>query len=156
MPDKSGEIFSLDEIDKAIIGELQVDGRMAFSQLAPKVGLSQAAVRQRVNRLTERGVIQIVAVTDPLSLGLTTQAMVGVTVSGDVRQVAAAIGAMEEAEYVLVTAGRYDVLAEVLCANNESLLNLVNDKILGLSGVTGTEVFSILRMEKMTFSWGTG
>ena len=156
MPDKSGEIFSLDEIDKAIIGELQVDGRMAFSQLAPKVGLSQAAVRQRVNRLTERGVIQIVAVTDPLSLGLTTQAMVGVTVSGDVRQVAAAIGAMEEAEYVLVTAGRYDVLAEGLCANNESLLNLVNDKILGLSGVTGTEVFSILRMEKMTFSWGTG
>jgi len=156
MPDKSGEIFSLDEIDKAIIGELQVDGRMAFSQLAPKVGLSQAAVRQRVNRLTERGVIQIVAVTDPLSLGLTTQAMVGVTVSGDVRQVAAAIGAMEEAEYVLVTAGRYDVLAEVLGANNESLLNLVNDKILGLSGVTGTEVFSILRMEKMTFSWGTG
>ncbi len=156
MPDKSGEIFSLDEIEKAIIGELQVDGRMAFSQLAPKVGLSQAAVRQRVNRLTERRVIQIVAVTDPLSLGLTTQAMVGVTVSGDVRQVAAAIGAMEEAEYVLVTAGRYDVLAEVLCANNESLLNLVNDKILGLSGVTGTEVFSILRMEKMTFSWGTG
>ncbi|HIG24924.1 MAG TPA: Lrp/AsnC family transcriptional regulator [Acidimicrobiia bacterium] len=156
MPDKSGEIFSLDEIDKAIIGELQVDGRMAFSQLAPKVGLSQAAVRQRVNRLTERGVIQIVAVTDPLSLGLTTQAMVGVTVSGDVRQVAAAIGAMEEAEYVLVTAGRYDVLAEVLCANNESLLALVNDQILGLPGVTGTEVFSVLRMEKMTFSWGTG
>jgi len=156
MPDKRGEVFSLDDIDKAIINELQVDGRMAFSQLGPKVGLSQAAVRQRVNRLTERGVIQIVAVTDPLSLGLTTQAMVGVTVSGDVRQVAAAIGAMEEAEYVLVTTGRYDVLAEVLCKNNESLLNLVNDKILGLSGVTGTEVFSILRMEKMTFSWGTG
>ncbi|MDE0927826.1 MAG: Lrp/AsnC family transcriptional regulator [Acidimicrobiales bacterium] len=156
MPDKRGEVFSLDDIDKAIINELQVDGRMAFSQLGPKVGLSQAAVRQRVNRLTERGVIQIVAVTDPLSLGLTTQAMVGVTVSGDVRQVAAAIGAMEEAEYVLVTTGRYDVLAEVLCKNNESLLKLVNDKILGLSGVTGTEVFSILRMEKMTFSWGTG
>ena len=90
------EVFPLDDVDRAIISELQVDGRMSYAELGPKVGLSQAAARQRVNRLTERGVMQIVAVTDPLSLGLTTQAMVGITVVGDVRVVAAAVAELVE------------------------------------------------------------
>ena len=156
MSEPRSEIFALDDVDKAIIRELQVDGRMAYAQLSPKVGLSQAAVRQRVNRLLERGVFQIVAVSDPLSLGLTTQAMVGITVTGDVRGVAAAVAAMGEAEYVLITTGRYDVLAELLCTDNDALLELVNDRIRVIDGVAATEVFSILKMEKLTFSWGTG
>ncbi len=150
------EVFQLDDVDKAIIRELQVDGRIPYAKLAPKVGLSQAAVRQRVNRLTERGVMQVVAVTDPLSLGLTTQAMVGIAVTGDVRAAAAAVAALDEAEYVLITAGRYDVLAEVICEDNEALLGLVNDRIRSIEGVTSTEVFSILKMEKLFFAWGTG
>ena len=156
MSEPRSEIFALDDVDKAIIRELQVDGRMAYAQLSPKVGLSQAAVRQRVNRLLERGVFQIVAVSDPLSLGLTTQAMVGITVTGDVRVVAATVAAMGESEYVLITAGRYDVLAELLCTDNDALLELVNDRIRVIDGVAATEVFSILKMEKLTFSWGTG
>ena len=156
MPEPRSEIFALDDVDKAIIRELQVDGRMAYAQLSPKVGLSQAAVRQRVNRLLERGVFQIVAVSDPLSLGLTTQAMVGITVTGDVRGVAATVAAMGESEYVLITTGRYDVLAELLCTDNDALLELVNDRIRVIDGVAATEVFSILKMEKLTFSWGTG
>ena len=156
MSEPRSEIFALDDVDKAIIRELQVDGRMAYAQLSPKVGLSQAAVRQRVNRLLERGVFQIVAVSDPLSLGLTTQAMVGITVTGDVRGVAATVAAMGESEYVLITAGRYDVLAELLCTDNDALLELVNDRIRVIDGVASTEVFSILKMEKLTFSWGTG
>jgi len=156
MSEPRSEIFALDDVDKAIIRELQVDGRMAYAQLSPKVGLSQAAVRQRVNRLLERGVFQIVAVSDPLSLGLTTQAMVGITVTGDVREVAAAVAAMGESEYVLITTGRYDVLAELLCTDNDALLELVNDRIRAIDGVASTEVFSILKMEKLTFSWGTG
>ena len=156
MSEPRSEIFALDDVDKAIIRELQVDGRMAYAQLSPKVGLSQAAVRQRVNRLLERGVFQIVAVSDPLSLGLTTQAMVGITVTGDVRGVAAAVAAMGEAEYVLITTGRYDVLAELLCTDNDALLELVNDRIRAIDGVASTEVFSILKTEKLTFSWGTG
>ena len=156
MSEPRSEIFALDDVDKAIIRELQVDGRMAYAQLSPKVGLSQAAVRQRVNRLLERGVFQIVAVSDPLSLGLTTQAMVGITVTGDVRGVAATVAAMGESEYVLITTGRYDVLAELLCTDNDALLELVNDRIRGIDGVAATEVFSILKMEKLTFSWGTG
>ena len=156
MSEPRSEIFALDDVDKAIIRELQVDGRMAYAQLSPKVGLSQAAVRQRANRLLERGVFQIVAVSDPLSLGLTTQAMVGITVTGDVRGVAATVAAMGESEYVLITTGRYDVLAELLCTDNDALLELVNDRIRVIDGVAATEVFSILKMEKLTFSWGTG
>ncbi|MCH2414920.1 MAG: Lrp/AsnC family transcriptional regulator [Acidimicrobiales bacterium] len=156
MSEPRSEIFALDDVDKAIIRELQVDGRMAYAQLSPKVGLSQAAVRQRVNRLLERGVFQIVAVSDPLSLGLTTQAMVGITVTGDVRGVAATVAAMGESEYVLITTGRYDVLAELLCTDNDALLELVNDRIRAIDGVASTEVFSILKTEKLTFSWGTG
>ncbi len=152
----TSEVFPLDEKDRSIITELQVDGRMSYADLAPRVGLSQAAVRQRVNRLIGRGVMQVVAVTDPLSLGLSTQAMVGISVSGDVRAVAAAVSECREAEYVLITAGRYDVLAEVLCEDSEALLSLVNDRIRSIDGVASTEVFSILKMEKMTFSWGTG
>jgi len=152
----TSEVFALDDVDRAIITELQADGRMSYADLSPRVGLSQAAVRQRVNRLLDRGVMQVVAVTDPLSLGLATQAMVGITVSGDVRDVAAAVSANHEAEYVLITAGRYDVLAEVICEDNDALLELVNDRIRSIDGVASTEVFSILKMEKMTFAWGTG
>ena len=152
----TSEVFPLDDVDRAIITELQVDGRMSYAALAPRVGLSQAAVRQRVNRLLERGVMQVVAVTDPLSLGLNTQAMVGIIVSGDVRTVAAEVSAHREAEYVLITAGRYDVLAEVLCEDNEALLSFVNDRIRSIDGVASTEVFSVLKMEKITFAWGTG
>ena len=150
------EVFKLDTVDRAIISELQVDGRMSYAELGPRVGMSQAAVRQRVNRLIDRGVMQVVAVTDPLSLGLSTQAMVGITVSGDVRTVAAAVADLVEAEYVLITAGRFDVLAEVLCEDNDALLTLVNDRILQIDGVTSTEVSPVLKMEKLTFSWGTG
>ena len=150
------EVFTLDTVDRAIISELQVDGRMSYAELGPKVGMSQAAVRQRVNRLIDQGVMQVVAVTDPLSMGLSTQAMVGITVLGDVRAVAAAVADLVEAEYVLITAGRFDVLAEVLCEDNAALLALVNDWIRSIDGVASTEVFSILKMEKLTFSWGTG
>ncbi|MEE3205450.1 MAG: Lrp/AsnC family transcriptional regulator [Actinomycetota bacterium] len=150
------EVFKLDTVDRAIISALQIDGRMSYAELGPRVGMSQAAVRQRVNRLIDRGVMQVVAVTDPLSLGLSTQAMVGITVSGDVRTVAAAVADLVEAEYVLITAGRFDVLAEVLCEDNDTLLTLVNDRILQIDGVTSTEVSPILKMEKLTFSWGTG
>ena len=150
------EVVKLDTVDRAIISALQVDGRMAYAEPGPRGGMSQAAVRQRVNRLSDRGVMQVVAVTDPLSLGLSTQAMVGITVSGDVRTVAAAVADLVEAEYVLITAGRFDVLAEVLCEDNDALLTLVNDRILQIDGVASTEVSPVLKMEKLTFSWGTG
>jgi Lrp/AsnC family transcriptional regulator, regulator for asnA, asnC and gidA len=140
----------IDEIDKAIIRELQLDGRMPYAKLGPAVGLSQAAVRQRVQRLIENGVMQVVAVTDPLTLGFGLQAMVGLEVDGDLR------AKVDEVSYVVVTTGRFDMLVEVVCRDNEQLLALVNDVIRALPGVRSAEVFSYLHLEKQTYSWGTG
>ena len=147
---------AIDEIDKAIIRELQLDGRMPYAKLGPAVGLSQAAVRQRVQRLIEHGVMQVVAVTDPLMLGFGLEAMVGVEVEGDIRAVAAKLAKVDEVSYVVVTSGRFDLLVEVVCRDNEQLLAVVNDVMRSLPGVRTTETFTYLHLEKQTYSWGTG
>ena len=146
--------LELDDTDKAIIRALQIDGRAPYSKLGPAVGLSQAAARQRVQRLVDRGVMQVVAVTDPATLGFAVQAMVAVSVTGDVRSVAAAVGGLDDVEYVVITAGRYDLLVEVVCADMASLLDLVNDRIRATEGVAATEVFTYLSLVKQTYSWG--
>ncbi len=144
----------IDETDKAIIRELQLDGRMPYSKLGPKVGLSQAAARQRVQRLVDRGALQVVAVTDPAMLGFAVQALVGIGVTGDVRAVADALSELDEVEYLVITAGRYDIFVEVVCVDMGHLLELVNDRIRVLDGVNGTEIFSYLHLVKQTYSWG--
>lgn len=146
----------IDEIDKAIIRELQNDGRLPFAKLAPIVGLSQAATRQRFNRLVEGGVIQVVAVTDPAMLGLDYQAMLGVGVSGDVKEVADKLCLIEGVDYVVVTAGRYDLLVEVVAGDANTFLDLVNDTIRPISGIASVEIFSYLRLVKQVYDWGTG
>lgn len=148
--------LDLDETDKALIRALQIDGRTPYSKLGPAVGLSQAAARQRVQRLIDRGVMQVVAVTDPATLGFAIQAMVAISVIGDVRQVAAALEPLSEVEYVVITAGRFDLLVEVVCTDQSHLLDLVNDQIRAIPGVTSTEVFTYLRLVKQTYSWGVG
>jgi Lrp/AsnC family transcriptional regulator for asnA, asnC and gidA len=153
--ERAAAAVAIDEIDKAIIRELQVDGRLSYAQLGPLVGLSQAAVRQRVQRLIDRGVMQVVAVTDPLMLGFTVEAMVGVGVDGDVRLVARTLAQLPEIDYVVVTAGRHDLLVEVVCEDQEHLLQLVNDVIRAQPGVRSAEVFTYLHLEKQTYSWGT-
>jgi len=147
-------VAELDDTDKAIIRALQLDGRAPYTKLAPQVGLSQAAVRQRVQRLIDRGVMQVVAVTDPAMLGFAIQAMVAVTVTGDVRRVAAALAGFEEVEYVVITAGRFDLLVEVVCTDQQHLLALVNDRVRAIDGVTKTEVFTYMNLVKQTYSWG--
>lgn len=144
----------LDAVDKAIISALQEDGRTPYSKLGPAVGLSQAAVRQRVQRLVESGVMQVVAVTDPAMLGLGLQAMVGLRVAGDVKAVADAVAAVPDCEYVVITAGRYDLLVEVVASDTARLLDLVNDRLRSIPGVTGTEVFTYLSLVKQTYAWG--
>jgi len=145
----------LDEIDKAIITHLQVDGRMPYSRLAPAVGLSQAAVRQRVQRLMDKGVMQVVAVTDPTVLGFPVQAMIGVDVDGDARAAAAALADLDVVEYVVVTAGRYDIMCEVVCVDMAHLLDVVNDRIRPVPGVRSTEILTYLSLVKQTYAWGT-
>jgi Lrp/AsnC family transcriptional regulator for asnA, asnC and gidA len=152
---RRGPAVPPDDIDKAIIRELQIDGRIAYAQLGPKVGLSQAAVRQRVQRLIENGVMQVVAVTNPLMLGFNLQAMIGVHAEGDLRAIAEKLAEVPEIDYVVIASGRFDLLVEVVCADNEELLTLVTDVIRSVPGVRATEIFTYLHLQKQTYSWGT-
>lgn len=145
----------LDEIDKAILRELQADGRLPYSKLAGIVGLSEAATRQRVNRLTERGVMQVVAVTDPTKMGFGYQAMVGVNVQGDPGVVADDIAKIENADYVVITAGRFDLIVELFCRDADHLLEIVGRQLRSIPDVVGTEIMSYLKLVKQTYDWGT-
>lgn len=145
----------LDDVNKHIIEQLQQDGRMSYAALAKAVGLSEAAVRQRVQRMLDAGVMQIVAVTDPLSLGFTRQVMIGLKVEGDLRSVAKKVAEIPEVDYVVICAGAYDLLAELVCTDDEHLLSLLNDQIRTISGVTATETFVYLKLAKQTYAWGT-
>jgi Lrp/AsnC family transcriptional regulator, regulator for asnA, asnC and gidA len=145
---------SLDDVDKRIIEQLQQDGRRPYTQIAPAVGLSEAAVRQRVQRLIDSGVMQIVGVTDPKMVGFGRQAMIGLSVEGDTRTVADALAALAEVVYVVLTAGSLDVLVEVVVEDDEHLLELLNKKIRTIDGVRYTETFMYLRIHKETYAWG--
>jgi Lrp/AsnC family transcriptional regulator for asnA, asnC and gidA len=145
----------LDAVGKAIVEQLQEDGRRPYATIARAVGLSEAAVRQRVARLQEAGVIQIVAVTDPLQLGFRRQAMVGIKSDGDVVDLADALAEMPEVDYVVITAGSYDVLIEAVCEDDEHLLELVGRRIRALPGVRSTETFVYMKLRKQHYNWGT-
>lgn len=145
----------LDDVSKAIIEQLQADGRRSYADIGKAVGLSEAAVRQRVQRLQEAGVMQIVAVTDPMQLGFTRQAMIGIRAEGDTRAIAEQLASIPEIDYVVLTAGSFDLLAEVVCENDEELLDLLNSHIRSIDGVQQTETFVYLRLQKQYYNWGT-
>jgi Lrp/AsnC family transcriptional regulator for asnA, asnC and gidA len=144
----------LDELNRAIISQLQQDGRRSYAAIAKAVGLSEAAVRQRVQRLLDGGVMQIVAVTDPLQLGFARQAMVGVRADGDLSEVADKLASLPEVDYVVVTAGSFDLLVEVVCNDDDHLLSLLNNSIRTVPGVRDSETFVYLKLAKQTYSWG--
>lgn len=144
----------LDAQDKAIIAELQRDGRAPYAAIADTVGLSETAIRKRVKRLTDAGVVQIVAVTDPMQLGFDRQAMIGIRVAGPLEPVAEALAAMPEVDYVVITAGSYDVLAEVVCESDAHLLELVSGRIRAIEGVRETDTLMYLKLQQQTYAWG--
>jgi Lrp/AsnC family transcriptional regulator, regulator for asnA, asnC and gidA len=145
----------LDAMSRAIIEQLQADGRRPYAKIAAAVGLSEAAVRQRVSRLIETGVVQIVAVTNPLQLGFTRQAMIGIKAEGNLDSVVERLNSMDEVDYVVVTAGSFDILAEVVCEDDDHLLDLLNHEIRVIPGVRSTESFVYLKLSKQTYQWGT-
>lgn len=144
----------LDDVSKAIIEQLQQDGRRSYAAIGKVVGLSEAAVRQRVQRLIEAGVMQVVAVTDPLELGFARQAMIGVRVTGPLEEIAEQLVAFDEVDYVVVTAGSFDLLVEAVCESDDHLLELISQKIRTVPGVVSTETFMYLKLKKQTYSWG--
>lgn len=143
----------IDDIDLQIIAALQVDGRASFAELATKIDLSQAAIRLRVNRLLATGVFQIVAVTDPLTIGFKVQAMLGLNVDGDIQLLSDKICALDSVVYVLLTAGRFDMLVEVLCADNDDLLEMMSG-LRALDGVSSLEAFTYLQLAKQSYAFG--
>jgi Lrp/AsnC family transcriptional regulator for asnA, asnC and gidA len=143
-----------DDIDKALITALQRNGRESYATLAKIVGLSEAAVRQRVQRLLDDGVVQIVGVTDPMVMGFQRWAMVGIVVEGDVRKVADQLTAIDEIDYVVLTAGSFDLLIEVVCEDDDRLLALLNDHVRSIPAVRSTETFVYLKLAKQTYAWG--
>jgi Lrp/AsnC family transcriptional regulator for asnA, asnC and gidA len=144
----------LDDVSKSIIEELQQDGRRSYAAIGKVVGLSEAAVRQRVQRLVDSGVMQVVAVTDPLQLGFARQAMIGIRASGELQPIADAVAALDEVDYVVITAGSYDLLVEVVCESDEELLDVLSTKIRTIENVVFTETFMYLQLRKQTYSWG--
>jgi len=144
----------LDDTSRAIIAELQQDGRRAYATIGKSVGLSEAAVRSRVQRLTESGVLQVVGVTDPLQLGFARQAMLGVRVAGDVEPVADRLSTLEDVAYVVVTAGSFDLLVEIVCRDDDHLLDVVNRQIRAMPDVLSAEIFLYLKLAKQTYAWG--
>ena len=144
---------NLDDVDRAIIEQLQADGRMPYTRLGAAVGLSEAAVRQRVQRLIDTGTLQIVAVTDPLQLGFRRMAMVGIRAEGDTSEIAAKLEAFPDIDYLVMTAGSFDLLAEVVVEDDAGLLELGN-RIRGVPGVRSTETFIYLGVVKQTYAWG--
>jgi Lrp/AsnC family transcriptional regulator for asnA, asnC and gidA len=146
---------SLDSVAKGIIEQLQQDGRRSYAAIGKAVGLSEAAVRQRVQRLTEAGVVQIVAVTDPLQLGFERQALIGLKTTGDVNTLADTLAGIPEVDYVVITAGSFDVIAEVVCEDDDHLLQLLSTQIRSLDGVVATETFVYLKLRKQLYDWGT-
>lgn len=145
--------IDLDAKDRQIIAALQINGRANYAEMAKRIDLSPAAIRLRVNRLLESRVLEIVAITDPLSIGFTVQAMIGLTIDGDIEALSDEIGALESAVYVVLTAGRFDLLVELLCADNEHLLKVLND-LRALDGVVSLEAQTYLRLAKQTYAWG--
>jgi Lrp/AsnC family transcriptional regulator, regulator for asnA, asnC and gidA len=143
-----------DDVSRAIIEQLQEDGRRPYATIGKAVGLSEAAVRQRVQKLVDTGVMQIVAVTDPMQIGFARQALLGVSVSGDVEAVAEELGKIAEVDYIVITAGSFDLFAEVVVEDDAHLLTLINGRIRSIPGVTRTETFLYLKLVKQTYNWG--
>ena len=147
--------LALDSVSKAIIEQLQQDGRRSYAEIGKAVGLSEAAVRQRVQKLQETGVMQVVAVTDPMQLGFYRQAMIGIRVTGDTTVLAAQLSQLPSVDYVVLTAGSFDILVEVVCENDDDLITLLNKDIRALPGVQSTETFVYLKLVKQQYNWGT-
>jgi Lrp/AsnC family transcriptional regulator for asnA, asnC and gidA len=143
-----------DDVSRAIIEQLQEDGRRPYATIGKAVGLSEAAVRQRVQKLVESGVMQIVAVTDPMQIGFARQAMIAISVSGAVEAVADELAKIDEVDYIVITAGSFDLIAEVVVEDDAHLLDLISDRIRSIPGVLRTETFLYLKLVKQTYNWG--
>ena len=145
----------LDDLDKSIIQCLQLDGRRPYAQIGRQLKVPEATVRQRAERLISRGVVQIVGVTDPLAMGFQQPALIGLKVEpGKLEIIAEQIAALDEVTYLVVTAGRFDLVCEVVCEDNDHLLRVLTDRFAEIEGIRSTETLVELRFVKESYQWG--
>lgn len=144
----------LDATAKRIIELLQEDGRISYAAIAKVVGLSEAAARARVQKLLDSEIMQVVAVTDPTQVGFTRQAMIGIRTEGDPMQVGDRLAEVPEVDYVVTTAGSFDLLVEVVCEDDPHLLDVIR-RVRELEGVVSSETFVYLKLNKQHYNWGT-
>ena len=153
---QSGRRPALDDLDKAIIQCLQLDGRRPYAQIGRELKVPEATVRQRAERLISRGVVQVVGVTDPLAMGFQQPALIGLKVdAARIEQIAEQIAALDEVTYLVVTAGRFDLVCEVVCEDNEHLLKVLTGSLAAIDGIRSTETLVELRFVKESYQWGT-
>lgn len=148
---KNGNASSnrLDNIDQKIIEAMRKDGREAFAQIAEQLNVSPGMIRQRYNRLVELGYLKVVAVTNPLMMGLRTMALIGIHTDGHkLLQVAEKIAKLEEVVYLVIVSGRYDIVCEVFCRDHEDLLSFLTEKLSKVEGIRETESFMHLKIIK--------
>jgi Lrp/AsnC family transcriptional regulator for asnA, asnC and gidA len=147
---------ALDDLDKAIIGCLQADGRRPYAQIGRELKVPEATVRQRAERLITRGIVQVVGVTDPLAMGFQQPALIGLKVDlSRLDRIAEQVAKLDEVTYVVITAGRYDLFCEVVCEDNEHLLRVLTDSFAAIEGIHSTETLVELRFVKESYRWGT-
>jgi Lrp/AsnC family transcriptional regulator for asnA, asnC and gidA len=144
----------LDSTDRSILSALKGDGRLPFSTIATQLGVSPGMIRQRVQRLGERGVLQFAAVTNPLKIGYSTMALIGVKAEGQrLQEISRQIAAFEEVIYLAITAGAYNFLVEVTCIDNADLLRFLTDRLYSVDGVREAETFIYLDIVKEIYTW---
>lgn len=155
-PAQPGRRPALDDLDKAIIKALQLDGRRPYAQLGRELRVPEATVRQRAERLIARGIVQVVGVTDPLAMGFQQPAFIGLKVEASrLDEISERLASLEEVTYVVVTAGRFDLICEVVCEDNDHLLRVLTEKIARIEGLRSTETMVELRFVKESYRWGT-
>ena len=153
---QSGRRPALDDLDKAIIRCLQLDGRRPYAQIGRELKVPEATVRQRAERLISRGVVQVVGVTDPLAMGFQQPALIGLRIdAAKLEQIAAKIAALDEVTYLVVTAGRFDLMCEVVCEDNEHLMRVLTEDLAKIRGIRSSETMVELRFVKESYRWGT-
>jgi Lrp/AsnC family transcriptional regulator for asnA, asnC and gidA len=145
---------NLDGIDQRLIEALQQNGREPFRRIAAEVGVSEATIRARYQRLCQDNILQVTGVTNPLGLGFDAMALLGINTAGAPEPVADVLSGWDETSYVVVTAGRFDVLVELVCVDRRHLLDITT-RIREVPGVVTTETFLYLQLAKQVFAWGT-
>ena len=156
IPERRGAVSlprSLDAVDQGIIEALQRNGRESFRRIAARLGVSEATIRARYARLCDDNILQVTGITNPLGLGFEAQAMVGIRTNGPPEPVANEIATWPEADYVVITAGQFDILVELVCADRRQLLDLTN-RIRAIESVASTESFLYLELWKQIYDWG--